>query len=151
MVQLFFRLNEQQHRNSKYKNSKKSGSTEPSRRGHSPEEPIDVDALETLPGFHASSYVFLFLMSVLNDWRLTAGFREPHVLGAPPTLHGLSQNPATRDHNSDEHRSNLDHIYNVPDGTSSEKATVSPTHIYLHDPCFFQCILDHMSRGCAGR
>ncbi|RYP65280.1 hypothetical protein DL769_006359 [Monosporascus sp. CRB-8-3] len=106
MLQLFFRLNEQQHRNNKYKNKFKSGSAEPDRRGHSTEEPIDVDALETGPASDTSSKPY------------------PSVSGgASSRPDNTPQNPAIQDYDSNEHRKTLDDIYNVPDGPGSEQAT----------------------------
>ncbi|KAM0813072.1 hypothetical protein AB5N19_13063 [Seiridium cardinale] len=52
MKQLFFRLNQQQYRNKRYKNKDKikSPEPEPQPRGLSSDDPIDVDALPLSPG-----------------------------------------------------------------------------------------------------
>ncbi|RYP71689.1 hypothetical protein DL771_004640 [Monosporascus sp. 5C6A] len=106
MLQLFFRLNEQQHRNNKYKNKFKAGSAEPDRRGHSTEEPIDVDALETGPAEDTSSKPY-----------------PSGCAGVSSRPDNTQQNPATQEYDSNEHRKTLDDIYNVPDGTGSEQVT----------------------------
>ncbi|RYP03867.1 hypothetical protein DL764_004846 [Monosporascus ibericus] len=107
MLRLFFRLNEQQHRNNKYKNKVKAGSAEPDCRGHSTEEPIDIDALETGPASDTSS----------------KPYPSSGSAGASSRPDNTHQNPAMQDYDSNEHRKTLDDIYNVPDGTGSEQAT----------------------------
>ncbi|RYP31159.1 hypothetical protein DL767_005912 [Monosporascus sp. MG133] len=104
MLQLFFRLNEQQHRNNKYKNKFKAGSAELDHRGQSTEEPIDVDALETGPASDTSPKPYPSGSAVASS--------------RPNNTH---QNPATQDYDSNEHRKTLDDIYSVPDGTGSEQ------------------------------
>lgn len=46
--QLFFRLNQQQHRNNKYKNKVKKEPLDLDNRGRNVENPIDVDAIDTV-------------------------------------------------------------------------------------------------------
>ncbi|RYP00209.1 hypothetical protein DL763_000978 [Monosporascus cannonballus] len=99
-------LNEQQRRNNKSKNNFKAGSAEPDRRGHSTEEPIDVNTLETGPAIDTLSYAFPY----------------PRSAGASSRPDNTRQNPATQDYGSNEHRKTLDDIYDLPDGTGSEQA-----------------------------
>ncbi|KAI1079008.1 hypothetical protein F5B20DRAFT_189652 [Whalleya microplaca] len=84
MKQLFFRLNEQQYRNHKYKNKDKPESSTVSlgQRGRSTEQPIDIDTMEDNPEVSPTPLKIMQpdnTTSTINAWRRELKRGRSHV------------------------------------------------------------------------